>query len=185
MLNFIILSIGHSGTHMLASALNRHPEICCMDEFGYDCGVLPAEPNGKPVLGRIINYRHREKVPENCKVIRLIRDNQSLAEAYARQDEGLTRGICFEPTAVRTNKKWDKEDPGNNFDVMNAELNEISARHEKISVNYDEITGNADCRVIPDLLGNDLCSFLGVDKASLKPTIYKRTVSHIENLPPE
>ena len=95
-MKFCILTRPRSGSHMLASALDSHPEICCHGEYGMDKYPLVLGKHPAEVQGWIVQEPLMDKLGVDLdqfdKVIVLIRDLERRVEY---------RGVHFqEPTTV-------------------------------------------------------------------------------------
>lgn len=78
--NFLILTAQRSGSHMLGSALNSHPNISCGGELGRSDDVI--KPSEGEVKGAILMYRHWDLFEVEFtarKVIHLVRDPYNIA----------------------------------------------------------------------------------------------------------
>lgn len=166
---FVILAFQRSGTHMLASLLNSHPDLTCYDE------VL-LQPSSFTTLGRkryselgeregcIIMYSHALRLsPEEmnklkqAKIIHLARnDIKSHAQSIA-----VTGGSEFTEQTFRKIRKR----------VANFRALALSTPFEHFfTISYEEICRNKN---VEEYENKELLEFLGVQPMKLTTSFKK------------
>ena len=94
-LDFIILTVPRSGSHMLASALDSHPDICCIGEVGKRPLYDWLGTSGGEIKGGIVDVPCRWQITPEHKVICLTRDPAEIARSkHSRLSNGLFLPNC-------------------------------------------------------------------------------------------
>jgi len=168
-MDFYIMSMPRSGSHMLASALDGHSCISCQGEHQYPwLGIQ----KGKIVHGALTGPKHRVSVQH--KIICLTRDSRDCVCSLQRRASGQLHFL--EPTEIKEVGIVDEADV-QYFDSMKEYMLDLFKAHERLVLDYSEITDNKDCREIPESIGKRICDFLGVVYEPLKPKFYKPRIA--------
>lgn len=167
-MKFCILTYPRTGSHMLASALDSHPDIQCKGEVGMEKYPELMGAHEARVQGCIVQNFQLKQVDVRAfdKIIVLLRDT-SVRTEY--------RGVHFlEPTTVnRSIRDASMEKPVvDHYPILAAAM-----LRENLILSYEKITGNCDIREIPDPFMRQICSFLGVDPHPLRPIFYKPAIN--------
>lgn len=167
--DFYILFLVRSGSHMLASALDSHPEIQCKAEAWRPepkypwLGAVEKRVSGTTMLPH--------KIPDNPpnKAIVLTRRWQDRVQSVAKPLHHM------EPASIEVRGMSVQELMEQEEDALmrDAGLMEAASRFDCLFVDYDEMTNNEDCRELPEPIGRRICDFLGVGYAPLRPAFYK------------
>ncbi len=173
MTTFYILSFQKSGSHMLASALDSHPDIQCTGETEGKYKWL-GSTTGK-VYGSIIHSgdvlkknNPRASIDDVEKIILLLRDHSKRQHDMGLKDHYLS------PTTVQK-----REQPQHFSKTLNKinKAQEDMKHHIKnkdhIVVDYDDLTNNKDIRIVDDFHTKLICDFLDVDICPLTPAFYR------------
>lgn len=168
--DFVILSKGRSGTHMLASFLNSHSMISCEGEFGKIDKKIQITKRGR-VHGAIFMYNVGKfsQLRPRLKVIHLVRDPFDNAVSFARQQIRLRMrqagrddlpGAEFVPKTVGRLARQVKEQQDNVRE-------RLGARFSWVEVTFEEITEGKEAYMMPEPVSRRLCAFLGVSFETL------------------
>lgn len=168
--DFWILFAPRSGSHMLASALDGHPEIQCGAEcwtgesrFKHWLGCEEKRLKGTTVIPDTIGKMAH--CPD--KIILLLRDPQSLG-MYKNEKSTIPHILKAEP------EKAAYKQERQHFIGKQQECIKISCDFENVlSVHYNLLTQNKDCREFPREQSDRICDFLGVERLPLRPAFYK------------
>lgn len=169
-MKFCILTRPRSGSHMLASALDSHPDIQCKGEPYHPdrypwLGEKPAD-----IQGEIIHCKYVIKgyinLDDYDKIIVLLRD---LSKRKMYKDEGKVRHFT-EPTTVERIDGHPIQPRHTVQDLMAC----VGDRDHTV-INYEDLLNyrDRDIRVLPSGYGRHLCGFLGVEYQPLKTSFYK------------
>lgn len=174
-MDFYILTIPRSGSHMLASALDSHPEISCRGEFEKETMYPWLGSADKRVNGQIISpYRLFGGVGSQTKMICLTRDYHDIAESSCKACNPLHH---FEPAVVKRQSVQISPEVYTRYQNAQADLLKAVKRFPHIVVDYNEITNGEDTRLIPERTGRLLCDFLCVTYSVMSPRVYKPKVA--------
>ena len=158
-----IVSLPRSGSHMLGSALSSHPELVCIGEYASD--DFPEWANdGNCQIVQLYNI-----TPNAEKYIVLVRSLEDRKRSWRK--DGPTH--YYEPINVS-----DIEPIGVDFIIgqdMQQKLQDFIGSNKCLILHYEELTGNADIRQIPDKYGRMICEYLEVEYQPLVPATYKPT----------
>src|SRR5574343_1331919 len=172
MCDFIILTLPRSGSHMLASALDSHPQISCEGEIWRADKRYPfLGAVRKQVHGGILMYGVKHYVDLlGKKIICLLRDHDERLRSL--QNTGI---LHFLETTV-VDKKSDmeiehvvKEQAAN----RNSELLRFATDNGALVLHYEDITEGKDVREISASIVAEICEFLGVNMAPMKTLFFK------------
>ena len=157
-----IVTLPRSGAHMLATAINSHPDLSCYGELHGHNGEL-YQRNGDGGIAHVMGT-----VPEADKYIALVRDAADRELSWMR----TTSSHFFAPLTI------DHEISNKNRTLPNAQKNqkllaEFIENNECLVLHYNDITGNTDIREIPEKYGQQICKYLGVEYQPLVPVTYK------------
>ena len=183
MYDFIILSLPRSGSHMLASALDSHPDIQCAGEYEMT-EKFPLGRTEKRVKGCIIQGYHilRQIAPEwvnDVKIIRLMRPLDAIARSL---HYGSPTGACYEQHLEPVERDFTRGyyPPTQSTKLrLNAEAAAIHAflnarGHERLlTVTYHGLCGSKDAEAIRWEQAHRICDFLEVDRHPLIPKTRK------------
>lgn len=170
--DFIILTLPRSGSFMLASAMDSHPEIQCTAE------AWCSKPHGlgvvdKRLKGTTVFPRYMDQIIGKPKVVVLLRDSKNRFPRYDYDH--------FEAPTTRARVDVSK-DTMDEFvqeaDYEALQLSRIASGFDSLSVSYEEITGDKDCREIPEKIARRLCDFLCISHRPLVTKFYKPSVSN-------
>ena len=188
--DFVIVCHQRSGSHLLASFIDSHPQLCCLDEQGLHLY------NNSPCKdwdsrGRIFMYQHfmwrMDGLMRVPKFIHLTRNTRDQAYSCVRNEALLKQGIKVESRAFRFN--GDRPQPAVQEFIaperaMKGRIVQIKKQRKKmkeqlqdsdvLEINYREMTdGSKSVSVMPRLPANRICRFLGVDLAELSTRMVK------------
>jgi len=183
--DFLVLAAKRSGSHMLATMLNSHPEIACEGEYGNENDTVTIHASDTGKRGCLIHYRQLElvKAPKYIHLVRYPIDCAiSQARSYARQTQ---------PEYAEYAAHYVKgEEPRNHeiepsHSVVSARLRDLSrqliiARNffdgkDVLKVHYEGITGNRSVEEMPERMAKRICSFLDVWYHPMKTHFIKGT----------
>ena len=153
--SFIILGLPRAGTHMLASALDSHPEIACRLK---DNQVVYA-----PYTGRV--WTRLEEIPYAKKYIVIHRPFVERMRSF--RYTGFSH--AYRPGSRPEEPRRARAD----FPDQDEELIEVAYQIKALQVHYSDLTGGLDCRQIPQGWSQIICDFLGVKRHILCPRTYK------------
>lgn len=154
-MKFVVLGLPRSGTHMLASAINSHPDVVCRME--------DEQPVFADIAGRV--WTKLEEVPPADKYIVIHRPFKDRMRSfrYTGYSHRLTPGPRPEEPMF---SHIGIEDEGN-------QLRLIAITLGALQLEYNELTGNSDCRALSVAWSNVICDFLGVYHKVLCPLTHK------------
>lgn len=167
MCDFAILSLPGAGSHMLASALDSHPQISCSGETGLNYSWLGTAGE---ISGHIIRPHQTEQVPVTTKLIVLLRDPKGAMLSRAAR---VGRYHYLEPITISNPDVSYAESYLQHYREMDEEIKDIAQQYPHIVISYESITGNDDIREIPERQAKCICAFLGVRYQPLKPKTHK------------
>ena len=165
-MEFCILTRPRSGSHMLASALDSHPQIQCKGEYGMEKYSRLMGREVHDISGHIVQDFMLPEIDlkQFDKIILLLRD-LSLRKEY--------RGLHWlEPAQVKRSIR----DHGDTPKTDHTALYVATTGMDRLIINYDDMTGGHDIRELPYKEGSAICAFLGTDYFPMKPIFYKPTV---------
>lgn len=182
MYDFIILSLPRSGSHMLASALDSHPEIQCSGEYGMK-EKFPLGRNPKRVKGCIIQGYHilREIAPKwiyAVKVIYLYRPVDEIAKSlHYLSPSGQSYDQHLHPAARTEKLYWevDKE-TRNRLNSEQQALIDCLAKcdyPDVLTTSYQSLCKGKDARTLRWEQTHRILDFLKVERMPLKPLTHK------------
>jgi hypothetical protein len=169
LMDFYILTFPRTGSHMLASALDSHPDINCVGEVWRDKPLYDWLGSGGKVNGGIIQPSQARSLPESTKMICLTRNPQDIAISYLSKKKTLhAMGPSLLPaTELPSCDLVGEQESRQLF------LRESAKRYPHIVVDYNEITNGQDIREIPESIGRHICKFLNVEYHIMTPKFYK------------
>lgn len=167
--DFYVLTLVRSGSHMLASALDSHPEIQCKAEAWRGeskypwLGAVEKRVKGTTMLP------HKIGEDRPSKAIVLTRRWQDRIQSVSSPLHHL------EPGAVEVRRMSGQELAEIESDALerDARLMQAAEKFDCLFLDYSDITGDADCREIPEPIAQRICSFLCVNYSPLRPRFYK------------
>lgn len=166
--DFVIHAKGRSGTHMLASFLNSHPDISCEGEYNKQDKKINPKPRAK-VHGAIFMYN----VPAfswlrpRPKVIHLLRNPEINAVSFIRQQKrlqmrraGTTEGMPGPEFTLPPDKLKIEADKIRR--QQREHKRKVERLHKSIELNYEDMAIDGKAEVMPEDIGKKICLFLGV-----------------------
>lgn len=165
--DFHILFLPRSGSHMLVSALNSHPDIdCTHSDQGHH--------------GRGFIKGHAHTVPEHAsgKVIVLVRNSvDRMKSFYTTMPDQIKDNHTYEPLTVQR-KDIHKIDRQIEKAIAKTDkwLERCKELHDVLYVSYEDLTGGKDVRVIEQKWTNLICDHIGVLRLPLTTKLHKPTV---------
>ncbi len=176
--DFLIICTQRSGSHMLASALNSHPNISCSGELSLKDTLIP--PSDGECKGAILMYNRMgasEIRYATDKVIHLVRDPESVAHSrLANSQDKKTPG---KEHRAHFQEKIDREFEisAKNAKALTAQVRADINRTRKmlsglnhIEVSYEELTDNVSVTTLNRTSADRLTRFLGVSEMDLVVT---------------
>ena len=168
--DFLIVAKGRSGTHMLASYLNSHPEIGCEGEWGKEDKKIPIDQVSGRLRGCIVMYNVMKEIwgwLPRPQVLHLIRNPETNAVSFVRQ---VLRYRA---------RKLGGTPPGEDFRLEPGELRHWSVRilreqqsvrevldshgFQTLTLRYEDLLDDDGVgRVMPAERALQICDFLGV-----------------------
>lgn len=177
--DFIILTLPRSGSHMLASALNSHPDICCLGELFRKPPLYDWLGTGNGITGGIVWPDNFNQV-KTKKVIGLIRNPRDMAYSAVRK---IGNDECYVDHALLPCSALSRDPGQKRIDSMLRRSQALAKLLDKLPdaliLTYEMITNNMDIRIVPVEISTRICSFLGVPPYLLQPRTYKPTVTGI------
>ena len=152
--DFLIVGLPRSGTHMLATALNFHPDINCRCEDG--------QPLFGGVTGRV--FTRLTNLPLADKFIVITRPWEERIQSWRTCG---TEHLYEKRFANHLRGRTDS------LPRCDHKLIEFAMAHHAYRVSYGDLTGGIDCRRIPDRIASEICDFLEVEYHPLEPRTYK------------
>lgn len=140
---FFILFLPRSGSHMLVSALNSHPEINC-DHLDRDIEISEGQ-----VKGDTVKYLPRHNLR---KVIYLRRNHEDRIKSLKKL--GIERTLDHEKRQEQRH------------------INSLKNVYH-LTLNYEDLTQNENIKEIPEKYSNLICDFLNVERMILKTNYRK------------
>lgn len=190
--DFAIVCFQRSGSHLLATAIDSHPEICCQGEL-LQAVATPYKPYApKPIAspgvsGAILMYS-QWKLAQGLgikprKFIHLLRDPVMTAISIARNEaDARARGACHRPHIPRGTTQmqvaeFDKAivpDWAARIAKQQQVFSRLLAGYPVLEICYEHLTGGKDVEVLPEQASARILQFLGVARTStLVATIKK------------
>lgn len=180
MYDFFILSLPRSGSHMLASALDSHPDICCTGEYGMT-EKFPIGRSGGKIKGCIVQAYHIQQgiAPPDFDTGRLIWLTRPVYEiAISRHYDnanGASAAQYLEPTEKTGVQRLVLPDTVKNLQIQIGVVTQVARAREHLAVNYKGLCAGKDTRAIRWEVAHQLCDFLEVDRQPLLPATHKPT----------
>ena len=178
MTDFAILSLPRSGSHMLASALDSHPNIRCTGEYEmiekFPIGRSPGRIEGCIIQSYHIDQNIAPKWLDTAKIILLNRSFEDIAKSQYFNDEFGRTSTQFTVPTKRTGIVHHVPDERLRYltDQRAILLNYIDGR-EYLQVSYQSLCRGADARTIRWEVSHLLCDFLDVTYQPLRPATHK------------
>lgn len=152
--DFLIIGLPRSGTHMVASALNSHPEIQCRNEdpmplYGHCTGRVFTRIDDLPIADKhiVITRPYEDR----------LRSWQTSGTAHSQHP--------WTPQAGHARHDRLADD--------HHRLMSFSRHVNAMVVAYDHLTGGTDTRCFPEELSRRICDYLDVDLLPLRPKTHK------------
>lgn len=188
MFDFMILATPRSGSHMLATALDSHPEIQMVIElqqyFPGHSQTKPLPRKTKPIMGALIHVNAFDGIPPEWRADKLLvltrRDNARLksGELMAQTNQGH----FYQPETITLNRDNLVSAPSAaELACVGPRVNAQLQRHlagpeRKMMLTYEQLTQDIHIDVIPEPFSSDICSFIGARSMLLHPKVHKPTV---------
>lgn len=204
-----ILAHQRSGTHLLGSCLDSHPEIEYIDEI-FDRRRVESEGQLKKILSRFegkekflcldVKYNQItlpiERFLQNIKVIHLIRRDIKAMYFSGRLHGFYKRKLRVKGTTgervaryqeIAKSQKQIPKIPFNQgkFDKWAKGVERGRAKYsylEDLRFHYEDLTGNKQIKTLPKWASEDICEFLGIEYCSLTTSNIKFSPTNIEEL---
>lgn len=175
--DFVIFTPGRAGSHLLASLLNSHPDIACEGEFGRpDTLIDPADLSGS-VRGCILSFAQRNILIKwnPGKVIYMTRSPVLGAESYAKnvvRYKARKAGEEYDPEPhITGNERLSTIRKLKSFHKVSRKILKV---FNHLEVSYEELTDNVNISVMPSVMSDRVCDFLGVQRKELTTELVKR-----------
>ena len=152
--NFLIVGLPRSGTHMLATALDSHPDIQCRCEDG--------QPLYGDVTGRV--FTRLTNLPPAEKYIVITRPWEERMQSWSTNG---TEHLHEKRFANYLRGRTDS------LPRCDHKLIQFAMVNHAYRVSYSDLTDGADTRQLPSGICGELCDFLGVDYHPMTPRTYK------------
>ena len=169
-LDFVIVSQARSGSHMLATALDSHPDIACGGEvnandqigstFGYVLGCLVKGAMLHRLKGFKGKYIHLTRKPEDIAA--------SIQNSWQAQGEKPDT-IAMKPQRIKRKREPFTEKQLQMVRERDEPINTLFAMTDCLTIDYDEMVLDRECIEIPEDVGRRLTDYLGVDYQPLRP----------------
>lgn len=175
-LDFMIIGIARSGTHMLASALNSHPDIVCFGEYEKAVPLHYDWLGGVVKAGHMVGALMHNPAPKYVrKVIHISRPPE---ETVKSMQEIACNGVLH---TVRGGDLPDKKGkkPFADFNFLLEQRDEQARLRHSLKgrdyflCSYAELCACRDAVTLNRVTTDDLCRFLGVDPLPLNPLTMK------------
>jgi hypothetical protein len=186
--DFVIVCHQRSGSHLLASFLDSHPSLCCLDEAGAHLyNDTPCKD--WDFRGRIFMYNNFLKRKELIKIPRFVHLTRKLrATAFSccrnsslRQQHGVLHKAFLLNGDSKQKRVQDFEAPSKSMRTRSWQIKKqrsrVSYKLRKLDVHkirYEEMTEDSNSvSVMPPEIADRLCEFLGVKPAPLTTKLVK------------
>lgn len=167
-LDFCLVALPRSGSHMLASALDGHPEIDC---FGEHRVPQDGTRHSQGIMGKLV---HGTPIPAASKYIFLYREPLAIQASRLRLNRD---GLLHEYREGDTIYARDTSRmPSGFIDAIRAEREEVLAELEgtdHIIVSYESLCAGQDTEALNAEQATRICRFLGVAERELRPKTRK------------
>jgi len=179
-MKFIILAHQRTGTHLLATALNSHPDIVCLGEEGEEIDIK----KGASVRGKIVMYNQLHgKFEDNfgLRIIHLLRDPRDTAISDILNDRDKAENENHDAHYYKKEPiKYHNIEKGflqYKTDIINRYMWEVQKALPQsiptIEVRYEELTKGKEVRRIPKKPAERILHFLGVKYRTLTTDLFK------------
>ena len=165
--DFVVIGTPRSGTHMLASALDSHPDIRCLDFQEY----LPVDWLGGgegPVVGEILHDLAGLKnitVPAD-KIIILVRNPSHVFLSRKKMYAGSVAHIVRDGKVERVREDFPLI-PTMAIAQEVSRMKDYARENNLLVVSYEELCGGKDVEGINFQVVPKLCDCLGVPRKQL------------------
>jgi hypothetical protein len=162
--DFVIFCQGRSGSHLLATALDSHPEVACDGENEGDSVIKPhASKKANVLRGRIVTYQQAKHLDliKPTKIIYLVRDPFYCALSMVRN---ITKRWEDDLLPIHMLEKWYRQTKEQQ-DSFRYQLSERACLDNTsvLEMSYSELTaGGHAVRAIPSTVTRKICRFLGI-----------------------
>lgn len=183
--DFIILCTQRTGSHMLASALNAHPDISCCGELRPKDIVVPSSGDVTGAILMYSNWRDFGVRVSASKIIHLVRDPDNTAKSRLVNNKDKE-----EQKKKHKAHFLEKVDRGFEIDVK--QVGDLSGSIRKkvkrargwirdiphIEVTYEELTENVSVSQLPTEVAKRITDFLGLSYAPLITELVKPNTTY-------
>ncbi len=178
MYDFIILSLPRSGSHMLASALDSHPEIQCQGEYEM-IEKFPLGRNEAPIKGCIVQAYHiqRNIAPPDLVTAKLIYLYRPVREIVFSRFYGSPLGVNSEQwltPVLRDKTQYDtSQDVIVDLMQQRIDLGAFLRNKDHLKVTYRDLCHDKDVRSLDRVTALRICDFLNIPNCVLVPMTHK------------
>lgn len=182
-LDFAILCHQRSGSHLIQTCLNSHPDIYCFGELGFAKELDP--PAECRVVGAIIMYNQWDRLDGQVRIQRflhLVRNPRDTALSLARNERdkalrGSTHRAHYRkgeelPPAYEVSaeevRSWQER-----VERYQARFKDTLAKRKTLTLTYESLTNNSSVEQLPEREGRRILAFLGVPYYPLSTTLVK------------
>lgn len=181
--DYIILCTPRSGSHVLATMLNSHPDIACIGESNERMPEL-IHSSGK-IKGKIIMYMRTdyEGVFDNVKIIHLVRDTKEIARSRIinssrKFDSHYTKQHEFSFTINPDEVNKMSKNLANDIDSFRKKIKDKPV----LEIKYSELTdGGKSVETLNKKTSDKILNFLEVDKDYKLVTNLKKPIWNLVN----
>ena len=166
-LDFYLLFLPRSGSHMLVDALNSHPELDCSHTDGGHVGKGDIKGHARTSVTRhvkkalVLTRNSKGRMDSLCTdILEQFGSNHIYSPAQIHRKHPERAQSRYEINAIR----------GQKFKESCGKL------PETLFLSYEELTGDKEIRKIPEKWANRICDFLGVSRKELTTSLCKPTV---------
>ena len=184
--DFLIVCTQRSGSHLLASALNSHPDISCRGELREKDRLI--KPSQEGLRGAILMYNRCPAFGTTYtadKLIHLVRDPKNtaksrLANSIDKKEKGNEHSAHFLEIVDREFELNGKRLKGVSAAIRNdiRRAKKWLKGHPHLEISYEELTGNCSVSTIRPEISARLTDFLGLPKATLSTDLVKPNTTY-------
>lgn len=165
---FYLLFLPRSGSHMLVSALNSHPQIDCSHSDQGHSGNGDVKGHAQCCVNGGIK-----------KAIVLTRNSKDQMDSFFTDIADVVNDNHVYQPGVKINRRYcakaenrylSQKKKGEYFQTLAQKI------PETLFLSYEEMTENKDIREIPEKFAKQICDFLDIDQLPLTTKLYKPEV---------
>lgn len=177
MTDFVIFTPGRAGSHLLATLLNSHPDIACEGEFGRPDSLIDPENLSGNLHGCILSFAQRNILLEwnPARVIYMTRSSEGGADSYAKnliRYKARKAGEAYEHSPTVTDNQ--RVSTVRTLDSIHFVSRNLLKTFNYLEISYEELTDNKNISVMPSVVSDRVCDFLGVQRKELTTDLVKR-----------